>query len=164
VHTIHYALELHALTEYVDRWAGWAGENARANTGNQSNGIFIASKVQAARLRLPGGRASAVVSRPRPWFDDMPPGEMCNAVTECGAVGNNHTDDTAALQACIQRCPGQTYCVTTLPSYVEYTQALGIIYFALLPTRFLPLIPLSTHPRSVSAQWDLPSLRHAAAA
>jgi hypothetical protein len=39
----------------------------------------------------------------RPYFDDISP-PPCNAIVDCGATGLNVSDDTAALQACIDKC------------------------------------------------------------
>lgn len=90
-------------TGHVTRWAGWAGQNA---AHNRSNGIYVRGQVQArAQLQLPGTpRALALPSRPRPFFDEISVQQMCNAVTDCSAAGDNRTDDTAALQACVRRC------------------------------------------------------------
>jgi hypothetical protein len=58
----------------------------------------------SSRISLPSQRVQALPSRPRPWFDELQRTEICNAVTDCDAKGNNRTDDTAKLQACVRRC------------------------------------------------------------
>jgi glucan 1,3-beta-glucosidase len=86
----------------VGRWAGWAGQN---QNGTLANGIVVGSELlTSSRISLPSQRVQALPSRPRPWFDELQRTEICNAVTDCDAKGNNRTDDTAKLQACVRRC------------------------------------------------------------
>lgn len=82
---------------FIPRWAGWEG-------GSGNNGIFVAGKnITQGQAFLPFDRTAALPSRPRPWFNTLakPP---CNAVADCGLKGDNVTDDTAALQACVAGC------------------------------------------------------------
>ena len=91
---------LSASPPYVERWSGYWGGDAPPGVGN-----FVAgARLPGTMAALPGSPRRPLVSRPRPYFDDLaaPP---CNAITDCGATGLNKTDDTAALQACIDRCP-----------------------------------------------------------
>jgi hypothetical protein len=97
--------------QYVSRWAGWSGQNRQKNL---SNGLFIEDQAQtSAQITLPGTRTRALPSRPRPWFGGMALTDgmasthsMCNAVTDCGVLGDNSTDSTKGLQACVRRCAG----------------------------------------------------------
>lgn len=85
----------------IDRWAGWPGGGS--GSSGLVNGLFVnGAPLPALHSFLPGAPLAPLVSRPRPWLDDAP--VPCNARTDCGAVGDNTTDDTAALQACIERC------------------------------------------------------------
>ena len=99
------------ITCHVDRWAGYGGQTPGHKT---PNGIWLRSELQkAARQRLPGARVRALPKRSRPWFDHLPLStsldvssrdSICNAVTTCNATGDNSTDDTNALQLCLDRC------------------------------------------------------------
>ena len=101
---------LDASQPTVARWAGWAGASS-------ANGIFVGGALQAApQAHLPGAPSGPLSSRPRPFYDDLVPAP-CNAVADCGATGLNVTDDTAALQACVDKCravflPGGVYAVS----------------------------------------------------
>ena len=93
---------LGAAEAHVARWAGWRGQGTPANF---SNGVWVANKPHAPRGSLPSARTAALPSQPRPWFDDVfGPAGPCNAMTQCGATGDNVTDDTTALQRCVHRC------------------------------------------------------------
>ena len=121
----------------VGRRVGWAGQNAARTL---ANGIVLSSElVSSPRTSLPSQRLRALPSRPRPWFDELRPADVCNAVTDCGANGTNRTDDTAALQGCVRRCaavflPSGIYRVTdTLllrSSSVLVGEALSQIFLA----------------------------------
>ena len=96
---------LGATEPHVARWAGWRGQGTPS--ANYSNGVWVASEPGAPRGALPGARTAALPSRPRPWFDDVfGPAGPCNAMTRCGAAGDNATDDTAALRRCVHLCAG----------------------------------------------------------
>ena len=86
----------------VDRWAGYSdGEENHSppGVGNWVSGVRMPGTMSS----LPGSPHRPLVSISRPYFDDLitPP---CNAIVDCGASGNNATDDTRALQACIDKC------------------------------------------------------------
>ena len=82
----------------VERWSGWFG-------GDELVGNFVSGeRLAAAAAALPGSPRRALASQPRPFFDDLP-APPCNALADCGAAGDNATDDTAALQRCLDRCP-----------------------------------------------------------
>ncbi|MDR3451732.1 MAG: glycosyl hydrolase family 28-related protein [Rhodoferax sp.] len=82
----------------VPKWAG-----VGANTTN--GGVWAAGADLGLQAKLPGARTSALPSRPRPWFNDGP--TPCNALSVCGVIGDNSSDTTASLQACVDRpdCP-----------------------------------------------------------
>jgi glucan 1,3-beta-glucosidase len=83
---------------HVERWSGWSG-------GDTLTGHFVGGALSPeAHLDLPGSPLRPLASRPRPTYDGLP-APPCNAIADCGAGGENATDDTAALQACIARCP-----------------------------------------------------------
>jgi hypothetical protein len=116
---------------------GWAGQNSNRTL---ANGIVVGSKLLTrARTSLPSQRLRALPSRPRPWFDELKRSDICNAVTDCGATGSNHTDETAKLQACVWRCaavflPSGIYLISdTLllrPDSVVVGEALSQIFLA----------------------------------
>ena len=92
------AVWLPAQPPAVERWVGWADDGSGA-VGNFVSG----ARVPASMAALPGSPRRPLASRARPWLDDLaaPP---CNAMTDCGARGDNASDDTAALQQCVDRC------------------------------------------------------------
>ena len=90
---------LGAAPPYVERWVGYFDGDALPGVGN-----FVAGARQpGTRAALPGSPLRPLASVPRPYFDDISP-PPCNAIVDCGATGLNVSDDTAALQACIDRC------------------------------------------------------------
>jgi hypothetical protein len=91
---------LDASPAYVERWSGFWDGDSPPGVGNWVGGV----KTPGTRAALPGSPRRPLDSRPRPYLDDLaaPP---CNAITDCGATGLNVSDDTAALQACIVKCP-----------------------------------------------------------
>ena len=104
------AVWLPASASPVARWAAWSG-------ANDANGLFVGgASLSGAQAHLPGAPSGPLASRPRPYFDDLSPAP-CNAITDCGATGLNVSDDTSALQACIDKCravflPGGIYAVS----------------------------------------------------
>lgn len=86
----------------VVRWAGWPGDGGSAV---RTNGLFVSgAAIASTAADLPGAPAAPLASLPRPWLDDLP-APPCNARADCDAVGDNVTDDTASLKACLARCP-----------------------------------------------------------
>jgi hypothetical protein len=90
---------LGASPPYVERWVGFYDGDSPPGVGN-----FVAGARQpGTRAALPGSPLRPLVSVSRPYFDDISP-PPCNAIVDCGATGLNVSDDTAALQACIDKC------------------------------------------------------------
>jgi glucan 1,3-beta-glucosidase len=90
---------LGASPPYVERWVGYYDGDAPPGVGN-----FVAGVRQPGTMTaLPGSPRRPLASVSRPYFDDLA-APHCNAIVDCGATGRNETDDTAALQACIDRC------------------------------------------------------------
>lgn len=123
---------------YIGRWAGWQG-------GSGNNGMFV----EGANMTFPRGflpflRLTPLSSRARPWFNDLlqPP---CNARTDCGLIGDNITDDTIALQNCVNTCasvflPDGIYKLTDTILLKNTTilcgEALSVLYLAAYSTGF----------------------------
>lgn len=84
----------------IERWSGYWDGDAPPGVG-----LFVGgARLPGTRAALPGSPRRPLVSRPRPYFDDLA-AAPCNAIVDCGATGLNVSDDTAALQACIDKCP-----------------------------------------------------------
>ena len=111
----------------IKRWAGWPAPNF------DQNGIIIESnQVWLAWMDLPNSPNRRLVSQSRPYFDDLT-SVPCNAITDCGATGLNETDDTAALQSCINKCeavflPAGIYRVSDTLSLTSSSILIGEIY------------------------------------
>ena len=124
---MYYPWPVTPVQGLIERWAGWPAPNY------SQNGIIISSNnYWQAYMDLPNSPNRRLYSQPRPYFDDLTVAP-CNAITDCGATGTNVTDDTAALQSCVDKCeavflPGGIYRIKDTLTLKSTSMLIGEIY------------------------------------